>query len=62
MTIRCKHKTLLVDVKAVVAGVRSDVVLLELIRHEGQVVDFSSPSVQIITIYEDGLDLSLIHI
>ena len=57
VTIRCKHKTLLVDVKAVVAGVRSDVVLLELIRHEGQVVDFSSPSVQIITIYEDGLDM-----
>lgn len=57
VTIRCKHKSLLVDVKAVVAGVRSEVVLLELIRHEGQVVDFSSPSVQIITIYEDGLDM-----
>ena len=42
---------------AVVAGVRSEVVLLELIRHEGQVVDFSSPHVQIITIYEDGLDM-----
>ena len=40
VTIRCKHKTLLVDVKAVVAGVRSDVVLLELIRHEDQVVDY----------------------
>lgn len=57
VTIRCKHKSMLVDVKAVVAGVRSEVVLLELIRHEGQVVDFSSPSVQIITIYEDGLDM-----
>ncbi|MCI9123997.1 MAG: hypothetical protein HFH35_07960 [Eubacterium sp.] len=57
VTIRCKQKTLLVDVDAQVAGVRADVVLLELIRHEGQVVDFSSPSVQIITIYEDGQDM-----
>lgn len=55
--IRCKHKTLLVDVNAQVAGVRSDVVLLDLIRHDGQVVDFSSPNVQIITIYEDGQDM-----
>lgn len=57
VTVRCKHKTLLVDMNAVVAGVRAEVVLLELIRHEGQVVDFSSPSVQIIVIYEDGLDM-----
>lgn len=57
VTIRCKHKTLLVDMEAQVAGVRSEVVLLELIRHDGQVVDFSSPHVQIITIYEDGLDM-----
>uniref|UniRef100_N2AEE0 PilZ domain-containing protein n=1 Tax=Eubacterium plexicaudatum ASF492 TaxID=1235802 RepID=N2AEE0_9FIRM len=57
VTIRCKHKTLLVDVEAHVAGVRSEVVLLELIRHDGQIVDFSSPHVQIITIYEDGLDM-----
>ena len=57
VTVRCKYKTLLVDMDAVVAGVRSEVVLLELIRHEGQVVDFSSPHVQIITIYEDGLDM-----
>ena len=57
VTIRCKHKTLLVDMEAHVAGVRSEVVLLELIRHDGQVVDFSSPHVQIITIYEDGLDM-----
>ncbi len=57
VTIRCKHKSLLVDMEANVAGVRSEVVLLELIRHEGQVVDFSSPHVQIITIYEDGRDM-----
>ncbi len=57
MTIRCKHKTLLVDVDATVAGVRSEVVLLELIRHDGQIVDFTSPHVHIITIYEDGLDM-----
>ncbi len=57
VTVRCKHKTLLVDMEAHVAGVRSEVVLLELIRHDGQVVDFSSPHVQIITIYEDGLDM-----
>ena len=57
VTIRCKHKDLLVDMAAVVAGVRSEVVLLELIRHEGQVVDFSSPNVQIIALYEDGLDM-----
>ena len=57
VTIRCKHKTLLVDMEAHVAGVRSEVVLLELIRHDGQIVDFSSPHVQIITIYEDGLDM-----
>lgn len=57
VTVRCKYKDFLVDKDAVVAGVRSDVVLLELIRHEGQVVDFSSPSVQIITIYEDGQDM-----
>lgn len=57
VTIRCKHKTLLADMEAHVAGVRSEVVLLELIRHDGQVVDFSSPHVQIITIYEDGLDM-----
>lgn len=57
VTIRCKHKTLLVDMEAHVAGVRSEVVLLELIRHDGQVVDFSSPHVHIITIYEDGEDM-----
>ena len=57
VTIRCKHKTLLVDVDATVAGVRSEVVLLELIRHDGQIVDFTSPHVHIITIYEDGLDM-----
>ena len=57
VTVRCKHKTLLVDMEAHVAGVRSEVVLLELILHDGQVVDFSSPHVQIITIYEDGLDM-----
>ncbi len=57
VTIRCKHKTLLVDMEAHVAGVRAEVVLLELIRHDGQIVDFSSPHVQIITIYEDGLDM-----
>lgn len=57
VTVRCKHKTLLVDMETHVAGVRSEVVLLELIRHDGQVVDFSSPHVQIITIYEDGLDM-----
>ena len=57
VTVRCKYKTLLVDMEADVAGVRSEVVLLELIRHEGQVVDFSSPHVQIITIYEDGKDM-----
>lgn len=57
VTIRCKHKTLLVDMEAKVAGVRSEVVLLELIRHDGQVVDFSSPHVHIITIYEDGEDM-----
>ena len=57
VTVRCKYKTLLVDMDAVVAGVRSEVVLLELIRHEGQAGDFSSPHVQIITIYEDGLDM-----
>ena len=56
VTIRCKHKTLLVDMEAHVAGVRAEVVLLELIRHDGQIVDFSSPHVQIITIYEEGLD------
>ena len=43
--------------EAHVAGVRAEVVLLELIRHDGQIVDFSSPHVQIITIYEDGLDM-----
>lgn len=58
VTIRCKHKTLLVDMEAHVAGVRSEVVLLELIRHDGQIVDFSSPHVQIITIYEDGQDMT----
>ena len=57
VTIRCKHKTLLVDMEARVAGVRSEVVLLELIRHDGQIVDFSSPHVHIITIYEDGEDM-----
>ncbi len=57
VTIRCKYKTLLVDMNAQVADVRGEVVLLHLIRHEGQVVDFSSPNVQIITIYEDGLDM-----
>ena len=57
VTIRCKHKSLLVDMEAKVAGVRSEVVLLELIRHDGQVVDFSSPHVHIITIYEDGEDM-----
>lgn len=57
VTVRCKHKSLLVDKEAVVAGVRSEVVLLELIRHEGQVIDFSSQNVQIITLYEDGLDM-----
>lgn len=57
ITVRCKHKTLLADMEATVAGVRSEVVLLELIRHEGQVVDFSSPHVQIIIIYEDGKDM-----
>ncbi|MDE7310369.1 MAG: PilZ domain-containing protein [Eubacterium sp.] len=57
VTIRCKHKTLLADMEAQVAGVRSEVVLLELIRHDGQIVDFSSPHVQIITIYEDGKDM-----
>ena len=43
--------------EARVAGVRSEVVLLELIRHDGQIVDFSSPHVHIITIYEDGEDM-----
>lgn len=57
VTVRCKHKALLVDIEAAVAGVRSEVVLLELIRHEGQVVDFSSPHIQIIIIYEDGKDM-----
>ena len=31
--------------------------MLELIRHDGQIVDFTSPHVHIITIYEDGLDM-----
>lgn len=57
LTIRCKHNALLVDVEAHVADFRGEVVLLQLIRHEGQVVDFSSPNVQLITIYEDGLDM-----
>ena len=57
VTIRCKFKTLLVDMNAQVAEIRGEVILLNLIRHEGQVVDFSSPNVQIITIYEDGLDM-----
>ena len=57
VTIRCKFKTLLVDMNAQVAEIRGDVILLHLIRHDGQVVDFSSPNVQIITIYEDGLDM-----
>lgn len=57
ITIRCKFKTLLVDMDARVADIRGEVVLLYLIRHDGQIVDFSSPNVQIITIYEDGLDM-----
>lgn len=57
LTIRCKHKTLLVDMKAKVADIRGEVVLLYLIRHDNQIVDFSSPQVHIITIYEDGLDM-----
>lgn len=57
LTIRCKHNTLLVDVEAYVSDFRGEIVLLQLIRHEGQVVDFSSPNVQLIAIYEDGLDM-----
>lgn len=57
VTVRCKYKTLLVDMDATVAGIRADVVLLDLIRHDGQVVDFTSPHVQIIIIYEDGMDM-----
>lgn len=57
ITIRCKSKTLLVDVDAHVAELRGEVVLLHLIRHDGQVVNFSSPNVQIIAIYEDGKDM-----
>ena len=57
LTIRCKHNALLADVEAYVADFRGEIVLLQLIRHEGQVVDFSSPNVQLITIYEDGLDM-----
>lgn len=57
VTIRCKFKDMLVDMKAVVADIRGEVVLLNLIRHENQIVDFSSPNVHLITIYEDGLDM-----
>lgn len=57
ITIRCKFKDMLVDMKAVVADIRGEVVLLNLIRHENQIVDFSSPNVHLITIYEDGLDM-----
>ena len=57
LTIRCKFRDMLVDMKAVVADIRGEVVLLNLIRHENQIVDFSSPNVHLITIYEDGLDM-----
>ncbi len=57
ITIRCKQKTLLVDMDAFVADIYGEVVLLQLVRHEGQVVNFSSPTIQIIIIYEDGLDM-----
>lgn len=57
ITIRCKYKDMLVDKKAVVADVRGEVILLNLIRHENQIVDFSSPNVHLIAIYEDGLDM-----
>ena len=54
ITIRCKYKDMLVDKKAVVADVRGEVILLNLIRHENQIVDFSSPNVHLIAIYEMG--------
>lgn len=57
ITIRCKYKDMLVDKKAAVADIRGEVILLHLIRHENQVVDFSSPNVHLIAIYEDGLDM-----
>ena len=56
--IRCKKKDLLVDLDARVADYfGSEIVLLDLIRVEGQVVDFSSPDVDLIAIYEDGLGM-----
>ncbi len=57
ITIRCKQKEMIADIDAAVADHRGDVVLLDLIRHDGQVVDFSSTQVQLIVLYEDGLDM-----
>lgn len=57
LTIRCKQKNLMADVTAYVAEIRGELVFLELVRHDGQVLDFSSPNVDLIAIYEDGLDM-----
>ncbi len=57
VTIRCKQKELLVDIDAYVVDVRAEQVFLQLIRHEGKIIDFSSPGVQLITIYEDGMGM-----
>ena len=55
--VRCKKKDLIVDLDATVAELYGDVVLLELIRVDGMVVDFSSDDVDLITIYEDGVGM-----
>lgn len=57
LTIRCKQGESMVDLKAHIADVRGEIVFLDLIRHEGKILDFSSPNIELIAIYEDGLDL-----
>ena len=55
--IRCKKNDLVVDLNATVAQNYGEILLLELIRKDGMVVDFSSPDVDLITIYEDGVGM-----
>lgn len=57
ITIRCKQRDMIADVSATIADIRGELIFLELVRHDGQVLDFSSPNVDLIVIYEDGLDM-----
>ena len=56
-TIRCKQKDLIADLKAHIVDIKGELILLDLIRSDGKVVDFSSPNVELITIYEDGKEM-----